>query len=125
MRRALRTSAFPVIAGIAVLSSAWIYRPALDREPVTISGTVIDLACYFAKGDVGPKHLQCAEMCAKAGVPFGILTSDQKLYIPAKHGESSNTALMAFLEQPVTVTGTVYPAAGANTIEIGTITKKG
>ena len=33
-------------------------------------------------------------------------------------------ALMAFLEQPVTVTGTVYSAAGTNTIEIGTIAKK-
>ena len=124
MNRALRTLLLPAVAGIAVLTSAWAYRPPVGREPVTISGTVIDLACYFAKGDVGPKHLQCAEMCAKAGVPFGILTADQKLYIPAKHGESSNAALMAFLEQPVTVTGTVYSAAGTNTIEIGTIAKK-
>src|SRR5689334_21116791 len=124
MNRVLRTLGLPAIAGLAVLTSAWVYRPAVGSGPVTINGTVIDLACYFAKRDVGPKHLQCAEMCAKAGVPFGILTSDQKLYIPAKHGESSNAALMAFLEQPVTVTGTVYSAAGTNTIEIGTINKK-
>jgi hypothetical protein len=124
MHRLIRRFSLPAIAGIAVVSTAWHQGARAANQDVTITGAVVDLACYFGKGDSGPSHLQCADMCAKAGVPFGILASDGKLYIPAKHGENANAALLQFLEQQVTVTGTVHPAGGANTIEVESIAKK-
>ena len=124
MNRLMRRFSLPALAGIVILSTAWQQAAKPTVRQVSVTGPVIDLACYFGKGDSGPSHLACAEMCAKAGVPFGILGSDGKLYIPAKHGESANAGLMQFLEQQVTVTGKVYPAAGANTIEVESIAKK-
>ena len=124
MNRLMRRFSLPALAGVAIISSAWQQGAKPTAREVTITGPVVDLACYFGKGDSGPSHLACAEMCAKAGVPFGVLGSDGKLYIPAKHGESANAGLMQFLEQQVTVTGKVFPAGGANTIEIESIAKK-
>src|SRR5262245_13306410 len=91
----------PALAAIAVATHASLRLSGPGPE-ITVTGMVVDRACKFAKGQSGPSHLACAEMCAKAGVPFGILTRDGKLYLPAKHGESSNTLLMPFLEQEVT-----------------------
>ena len=82
------------------------------------------MACFFSKGQHGPSHVPCATMCAKAGVPFAIRTADGQIYIPAVHAEGQNPKLLPFVEQVVTVTGTVYPAAGASTIEIASIAKK-
>jgi hypothetical protein len=114
----------PVLAAIAVVSAAWTRLAEPAGPDVTVTGMVVDLACKFNRGQSGPTHLACAEMCAKAGVPFGILTSEGKLYIPAAHGESSNAVLMPFLEQEVTATGATYPAAGNYTIEVSKIAKK-
>ena len=115
----------PMLAATAVLTTAWtkLSQPAVGPE-VTVTGMVVDMACKFNRGQSGPSHVPCAEMCAKAGVPFGILTADGKLYIPAAHGESSTAVLMPFLEQEVTATGAAYPAAGNYTIEVSKIAKK-
>src|SRR5712672_3094873 len=124
MSRLIARFTLPTLAAVAVVTSAFHRAPTRASANDTITGAVVDLACYFGKGDSGPSHLQCADMCAKAGVPFGILSTDGKLYLPAKHGESSNAALLKFLEEKVTVTGKTYPAGGAYTIEVETIAKK-
>ena len=115
----------PVLATAGAVAAAWPQAGApAAGQGVTVSGTVVDLACKFGTGQSGPAHVPCAQMCARAGVPFGILTADGKLYIPATHGESSNTRLLEFVEQEVAATGKVFPAAGAYTIDIATIAKK-
>ncbi len=42
----------------------------------SITGEVIDLACYMGEGKSGPSHAKCAIKCAKMGIPFGIKTDD-------------------------------------------------
>jgi hypothetical protein len=120
-----------VTGGLALLTLVVGVGAALQQpeskpigKQMEITGTVVDMACYFNKGQHGPSHVPCATMCAKAGVPFAIRTSDGQIYIPAVHAENQNPKLQPFVEQVVTVTGTVYPAAGASTIEIAAIAKK-
>src|SRR5260370_37523108 len=67
------------------------------------------------------------KICADKGTPLAILTSDGKLYIPtspAMPGDGQNGRLKEFAEQQVTVTGTVFPARGANAIQIASIERK-
>ena len=93
----------------------------------TISGTVVDLSCRFGQGLSGDSHRQCAQVCADKGIPLAILGSDGQLYLPtstAMPGEGQNARLREFAEQQVTVTGTVFPAAGANAIQIASIQRK-
>lgn len=98
--------------------------PAPAGKDMTITGTVVDLACKFSKGSAGTSHLACFHGCSKAGVPIGILSADGTLYLPVMHEENQNPRLDPFAEQEVTVTGKVYAAGGAKTIEIATIARK-
>ncbi len=42
----------------------------------SITGEVVDLACYMGMGKSGASHAQCAIKCAKMGIPFGIKTNE-------------------------------------------------
>jgi type 1 fimbria pilin len=93
----------------------------------TISGTVVDVSCKFGQGLSGDAHRMCTQTCADKGIPLAILSSDGKLYLPSSPnmpGDGQNDRLKDFAEQQVTVTGTVFDAAGANAIQIATVTRK-
>jgi hypothetical protein len=49
-----------------------------DGSPMTAKGEIVDLACYLPRGEKGrgPAHQDCAQMCAKGGVPLGLLGAD-------------------------------------------------
>jgi hypothetical protein len=54
---------------------------AYAQENVTVQGEILDMACYMAKGSKGAGHKACAQMCAKKGVPIGILTDAGDVYL--------------------------------------------
>jgi hypothetical protein len=112
-------------AGIAAGQAMPMEHPKGSQR--TITGTVVDVSCKFGQGLSGDSHRQCAQICADKGIPLAILGSDGKLYIPtstAMPGDGQNGRLKEFAEQQVTVTGTVFPAAGANAIQIASIERK-
>jgi len=51
------------------------------QEDVTVQGEILDMACYMAKGSKGAGHKACAQMCAKKGVPIGVLTDAGEVYL--------------------------------------------
>ena len=57
--------------------------PAIGQaqEDVTVQGEILDMACYMAKGSKGAAHKACAVMCAKKGVPMGVLTDAGEVYL--------------------------------------------
>ena len=71
----------------------------------------------------GPSHKACAQACAKAGVPLGILASDGTIYLPvsSKPGDPQNSKLEPFVESKVKVSGMHRMVSGLHTIEIKTI----
>jgi hypothetical protein len=57
---------------------------------VTVSGEIVDLACYIAHGAKGPDHAKCAQECAKQGQPIGLAGTDGKVYLLfADHGDGA------------------------------------
>jgi hypothetical protein len=60
-----------------------IVVPATGRaqEDVSVQGEIVDMACYMSKGSRGASHKACAVMCAKKGVPVGVLTDAGELYL--------------------------------------------
>jgi len=60
-----------------------IVFPATGRtqEDVSVQGEILDMACYMAKGSKGAAHKACAVMCAKKGVPVGVLTDAGEVYL--------------------------------------------
>jgi len=87
--------------------------PALAKIE-TISGQVIDKACYERnKKNSGQKHVdrpidECLTACAQAGLPLALLTSDGKVYqIVGALAENKNRKLVPHLTHTVSITGEV------------------
>ena len=48
---------------------------------LTVTGEIVDLACYIAHGGKGAQHAKCALKCAEQGQPLGLLAGDGKVYL--------------------------------------------
>lgn len=50
-------------------------------KTVSLTGEVVDMACYMGHEGKGKKHADCAKMCAVGGVPIGLLVDGKTLYL--------------------------------------------
>jgi hypothetical protein len=89
-------------------------------KPVTITGQVVDVACFVGHNSSGQKHAKCAETCARAGNPLAVLDSASgRLYLPVSMDHKNpNEKLMPFIEKKVKVTGSMLEKAGLRGIAI-------
>ncbi len=74
----------PVVFAIALLSClllAGMVSPASAQEDVTVQGEILDMTCYLHKGSTGRRHRACAVMCAEKGLPIGILTDKDEVFL--------------------------------------------
>jgi len=95
------------------------------HEDVSLTGEVIDIACYSAhpENGQGPGHADCAKTCAKIGLPVGLLEKETKkvyLAVMSNH-KSANETLLPHMAEQVTLKGTVHETKGVNVIHIDSI----
>ena len=93
-------------------------------KEATISGEVIDVACYLSGGARGPDHVECGKACAKAGGSLGILTADGKVYVsllPDDHKNNPNHLLLDHVGHDVDAKGYVRVKGGVNGIMIRSV----
>ncbi len=96
----------------------------LKGEPVTKVGEIIDLSCYLQVGKHGDKHRDCAQKCARAGQPIGLLTEDGAVYMlideehdPRRDGLTAlRTELVEHMAHVMTVHGTYSEVEGQKAI---------
>src|SRR5688500_16960250 len=86
---------FIILTASFVAVSSWGAGPAGDssagkkNKPITVSGEILDLSCYLARGLAGPLHRDCAKQCLAMGVPMGLMTADSTLYLLTQnHGRA-------------------------------------
>src|SRR2546422_5266939 len=79
LKRILATTA--VLACCALPLAAQAHEKMAGDE-MTITAQVVDLNCNTTNGASGAGHKACAQACAKAGVPLGLLSSDGTMYLP-------------------------------------------
>ncbi len=121
----MRKSAFFLAFALMMLCTAQVFSQAKktqDKE-TTVKGEVVDVSCYLAHGKngTGDGHKSCAQACAQAGGPLGILTTDGKLYVsvmPDDHKNGPNQMLIDHLAATVTATGLVRAKNGVRGIMI-------
>jgi hypothetical protein len=90
----------------------------------TITGEVVDVACYVGSGARGATHKGCAEACAKAGGSLGIVedgTDKLFLVVSAKPGGDPKAPLMEHIAHKVQVTGPVSMRGGVSTIAVQSV----
>ena len=93
-------------------------------KEMTVTGEVVDVACYLSGDAKGPDHVACATACAKAGGVLGILTADGKLYVsllPDDHKKSPNHLLMDFIGKNVDAKGYARVKGGVNGLMIRSV----
>ena len=120
LKRILATAAVLALCALPLAAQG---HAATAGNEMTITGQVIDLNCNTTNGASGASHKACAQACAKAGVPLGILASDGVIYVPvsSKPGDPQNSKLEKYAEGKVKVTGTHRFVSGLHTIEIKTV----
>lgn len=89
-----------------------------QEKSSTITGEVLDMACYMKSGAHGDGHKDCAAMCVKGGSPMGLLTSDNKVYLLVENHDKADAYAEAkkHAGEQITVTGTVAERNGMNAI---------
>ncbi len=82
--------------------------------PATISGEVIDSACYIKMGQKGADHAKCAAACGKAGIPLALLTDEgQVVWLSGDADmEGHNEKLIPHAGKRVTLEGTWHERGG-------------
>lgn len=126
MRKALFVLAALISLAVAGMAAAHEHEGKDEAHDSlqTITGEVVDLACYLSAGEMGPNHRECAQKCITSGLPVGIKSGDQVyLAMTSEHGPA-NTLLASLAAQQVTVEGTVTERDGVHLIAIKKITLK-
>ena len=89
---------------------------AAEAPPVTVTGEVIDSACYIKSGARGESHRVCAQKCGDAGIPLALVedgTGNVIWIASVDDMETPNAKLRPFAGRKVTITGTWAERGGA------------
>lgn len=111
------TLAFCAVVALASL-------PLAAGEKATVTGEVVDSACYIKMGAKGAAHQECAVKCAEAGIPLAILEDGTEKVIwvaAAQDVKSANDALTQYAAQKVTVTGSWAERGGTKLLVIESV----
>jgi hypothetical protein len=124
-----------LIAGLFVVSaSVSAQEPVINRsKPMTMTGELVDMSCYKAKGvagGTGAAHADCAKICLlEKGAQLGMLTDGDGVFkIWGASTKDKYAKLIPHLGQPVEVTGTEVVLSNnydARSFDLQTIKRKG
>ncbi|HVZ56282.1 MAG TPA: hypothetical protein VG870_06450 [Chitinophagaceae bacterium] len=91
----------------------------------TLTGEVLDMACYMGHGAHGPGHKECAATCIKGGSPMGLLTSDGKVYLLVENHDKTDayTEAKKYAGEQITVSGTIAEKGGLPGIIVNEVKK--
>jgi hypothetical protein len=104
-----------LVAALGALAT-WS-RAADDTAKVTVTGEVLDMACYLDHGAHGDKHAGCAAKCIKSGLPVGLKDADGKVYLLIGEHEPLNDKLADLAAKTVTIKGKLVSRDGINLLE--------
>ena len=90
------------------------------RAAEQIEGEILDLACYIPKRAKGPAHRKCAQTCAEHGMPLGLLTDDDAVYLLyPRHGQEDSVETVTKLAGTrARLTGDPAERGGLNGFEV-------
>ena len=87
-------------------------------QETTLTGELVDKACFVDRGLHGPDHEACAKRCAGRGQPMGLLTDDGLVMLAVSDGSSEHESLKALAGQMAMVTGTLAEEDGVQTLTV-------
>jgi len=104
-------------AALAALPLTADMTPAKTSSEVTVTGEVLDMACYLDHGAQGAKHADCAKKCIGSGLPVGLKSTDGKTYLLIGEHMPANDELAKHAAETITVRGKLVERDGINLLE--------
>jgi len=96
---------------------------APEPSAVTVTGEVLDMACYLDHGAHGEKHAGCAKTCIESGLPVGIKSNDGKVYLVIGEHKPLNKELADHAAKTITIKGKLVTRDGISMIANAEIVK--
>lgn len=93
------------------------HAPATAESELTVTGEVLDMACYLDHGAMGADHADCAQTCIESGLPVGLRTTDGKTYLLIGEHMPANRELAKYAAKTITVRGKFVSRDGINLLE--------
>jgi hypothetical protein len=90
---------------------------AKTGQETTVTGEILDMACYLDHGAQGAKHADCAKTCISSGLPVGIKTADGTVYLLIGEHKPANDKLAEYAAKTVTLKGKLVTRDGINLLE--------
>lgn len=110
-----------VLLGL-ILTATLPALAAADKASVT--GEIVDSACYIKMGAKGESHRECAQKCADAGIPLALVedgTGNVVWLASVPDMETPNKKLREHAGRKVTITGTYAERGGAKILLVESI----
>jgi hypothetical protein len=104
-----------LLLGLAGLASA---------AQKSVTGTLEDSFCYGTMGAHGPSHKQCAQACARKGIPVSLIqagTGSAYILLPPKNDEPIPDSIITRMEDQVTVTGNEVVKGGVHYLTVESV----
>lgn len=116
-----RTGRTVILVAVAALTTIALAPAMQAQEAVTIQGEIVDLACYMSKGSKGAQHRSCAQMCAKKGVPIGMLNEAGEVFLLVDDHDDPEPyeAAKKLAGERAEVSGKKFAKGGMTTIVVG------
>jgi hypothetical protein len=97
-----------------------------EKKTMTITGEILDMACYAGMGASGEGHKSCAADCISKGAPMGILTSDGKVFLLVENHDKKDAYAEAkkHAGEQVTAIGTLSDKGGLQTLIVDELKPK-
>lgn len=119
MMKTLVQCAIAMLMGMGTVTGEPPARPAPE---VTLTGEVVDLHCYLARGARGADHASCANACLSRGVTPGFLTEDgQLLVLLAERPVSPKETLAGLAGERATLKGSLVDRDGVRGVQLKSI----
>ena len=106
------------------LAVAFSLSGLVAGEPVTVTGEIIDSACYIKMGAKGESHRDCAQKCADAGIPLALLedgTGNVVWLASEEDMATPNPKLREHAARRVTVSGNYAERGGARILIVQSV----
>ncbi len=108
------------LAAVAAHAAAAAHAAPAAPKAVTLKGEIVDMGCYLGHEAKGEKHKSCATKCIAGGMPMGLLTADNKLFLLTLDHDNADPYNQAknLAGDQVELTGTVMERGGMRALDV-------
>lgn len=123
MKKLTLLASAAVVAALLAVSGATAgdaKKEAKEADVQSWTGEIVDMGCYLGHGAMGEKHAECGLKCVAGGMPMGLVTEGNKVFLLTPNHDNGDpyAAAKDWVSKQVKVTGKMMTRGGIQAIEV-------